>query len=358
MNTVQTVTGPCTADELGITQMHEHLVSDFTMYLSPELESDPFRHQSVCLGNLYEMKTRLMNVEVLSVSDTDVAVEEVESFRSAGGQTVVDATSIGIGRNPQALRSISQRTGVNVVMGSGWYVATSLDSSFADRSVESLADEIVADLEDGVGETGIRAGMIGEVGLSWPHHPLEERSLKAACIAQSRTGVALQIHPGRHPDSPQLAMDAVRRYGADTSRTIICHVERTLTNLNDMIALAKTGCMLEFDLFGQESSYYFVPSFTGMPNDAGRVRLLSALIDSGYGDRLLLSQDICTCVHLTRYGGEGLHHLLSRAVPLMRRMGMSNEDVCQLLVANPARVLVGVAPSAQSVSTNHWQGVS
>ena len=346
MSVVQTVTGPCTADDLGVTQMHEHLISDFTMYLPPEGEADPFCHQSVCIGNLYEMKTRLMNVEVLSVNDRDTAVHEVAGFALAGGRTVVDATSIGIGRNPQALRAVSEATGVNVVMGSGWYVVESMNAGFAERSVESLAEEIVADLLEGVGDSGVRAGMIGEVGLSWPHHPLEERSLQAACIAQQRTGVALQIHPGRHPESPFLAMEAVRRFGADPTRTIICHVERTLTGIDEMLALAATGCMLEFDLFGQESSYYFVPSFTGMPNDAGRVRFLDALISAGHADQLLVSQDICTCVHLTRYGGEGLHHLLHRAVPLMRRMGMSDDDVRRLLVCNPARVLTGAEPSA------------
>ncbi len=141
-------------------------------------------------------------------------------------------------------------------------------------------------------------------------------------------------------------MEAVRRFGADPTRTIICHVERTLTDIDEMLALAATGCMLEFDLFGQESSYYFVPSFTGMPNDAGRVRFLDALISAGHADQLLVSQNICTCVHLTRYGGEGLHHLLHRAVPLMRRMGMSDDDVRRLLVCNPARVLTGAEPSA------------
>jgi phosphotriesterase-related protein len=347
MSVVQTVTGPRSADELGITQMHEHLISDFRMYLPPPggADDDGFRSESVCLGNLYEMKTRLLHEEVLRVDDLETAVDEVAAFARAGGQTLVDATSIGIGRDPRALAEVSTRTGVNVVMGAGWYVADSMADELAERSVESLAEEIEADLTTGVGDTGIRAGFIGEVGLSWPHHPLEERSLRAACLAQQRTGVALQIHPGRHPDSPRLAMDLVQRAGGDPERTIMCHVERTLTSADEMIDLAQTGCMLEFDLFGQESSYYFVPSFTGMPNDAGRVRFIRVLMDAGYADRILLSQDICTCVHLTRYGGEGLHHLLHRAVPLMRRMGLCDDEVHRLLACNPARVLTGSEPT-------------
>lgn len=125
----------------------------------------------------------------------------------------------------------------------------------------------------------------------------------------------------------------------------MCHVERTLTDTAAMIELARTGCMLEFDLFGQESSYYFVSEFTGMPNDAGRIAMIKTLMDAGFADRILVSQDICTRVHLTRYGGEGLHHLLHRAVPLMERMGLSKVEVEQLLVRNPARALTGAEPN-------------
>lgn len=346
MTTVQTVTGPVRAEDLGVTQMHEHLVSDFRMYLPSDAEAAPARNEALELGNRYELATHLMNEDVLRVDDVDVAADELDHFARAGGRTVVDATSIGIGRSPRALAELSARTGVNVVMGAGWYVAASMSEETQGRSEESLAEEIEADLTVGVGDTGIRAGLIGEVGLSWPHHPAELRSLRAACRAQRRTGVALQIHPGRHPDSPRAAMAVVEEAGGDPTRTIICHVERTLTSLEDMIDLARTGCLLEFDLFGQESSYYFVSGFTGMPNDAGRVHFIRGLLEAGLGDRVLLSQDICTKVHLRRYGGEGLHHVLHRVVPLMRRIGMSSSEVDQLLVANPARALAGSPSSA------------
>lgn len=348
MNTVQTVTGPRTPDELGITQMHEHLISDFRVYLPApgDEEADGFAAEPLRLSNLYELKTRLLNEEVLHVDEFGVAVEEVSAFAHHGGRTIVDSTSIGIGRDPLALAELSARTGVNVVMGAGWYVAESISAADAHRGVESMAEQIETELTVGVGDTGVRAGLIGEVGLSWPHHPVEERSLRAACRAQQRTDVALQIHPGRDPRSPFAAMELVQRAGGNPERTVMCHVERTLTEAADMIELAATGCMLEFDLFGQESSYYFVPGFTGMPNDAGRVGFIRALMDAGFADRILLSQDICTRVHLTRYGGEGLHHLLHRVVPLMERVGMTGVEIDQLLVRNPARVLAGAEPTA------------
>lgn len=345
---VQGVTGPLRAADLGVTHMHEHLVSDFRTYLPAEAgpEDDALLTEPLGLANRYELQTRVLNEHVLRVDRLEDALDEATAFRAAGGRTVVDATSHGIGRNPEALVTVAERTGLNVVMGSGWYVAGSMAPEVQERPVEALAEEIEHELTVGVGDTGIRAGIIGEVGLSWPHHPAEIRSLRAACLAQQRTGVALQIHPGRHPDSPGTAMQAVVEAGGNPERTIICHVERTLTSTAEMIALARTGCFLEFDLFGQESSYYFVPEFTGMPNDAGRVRHITELFEAGLADRILVSQDICTRVRLRRYGGEGMDHLLRRTVPLMRRMGLGAEEVDLLLVANPARALAG------SISSN------
>lgn len=349
MSVVQTVTGPVRAEDLGVTQMHEHLASDLRMYVPEDLDEER-RREPLGPANRYDIGTHLRNEDVLRIDDVEGSADELDWFARAGGRTVVDVTSIGIGRSPQTLAALSTRTGVQVVMGTGWYVAASMSEGTRRRPEESLAEEIESDLTVGVADTGIRAGLIGEVGLSWPHHPAELRSLRAACRAQRRTGVALQIHPGRHPDSPRAAMAVVEDAGGDPTRTVICHVERTLTSVEAMIELARTGCLLEFDLFGQESSYYFVPEFTGMPNDAGRVRYIRALMEVGLGDRILVSQDICTKIHLRRYGGEGLHHLLHRVVPLMQRMGMSPSEIDQLLVANPARTLAG---SISSTTASH-----
>lgn len=125
-----------------------------------------------------------------------------------------------------------------------------------------------------------------------------------------------------------------------TSRVIMSHLDRTLFDLDSMLRLADTGCYLEFDLFGQESSYYPLADID-MPNDATRVDYLTALIARGYGRRLLVAQDICTKTHLRKYGGEGYRHLLRNVVPLMRRKGMSDDEIADITVNNP-RAAVGI----------------
>src|SRR5690606_41701926 len=102
---------------------------------------------------------------------------------------VVDATSIGLHRDPQGLAAVSQGSGVHIVMGCGYYYREYHEPDFLDgRSREQLAADMVGDIMNGAGGTSIRAGVIGEIALSRPHHPVEIRVLEAAGAAQTTTG--------------------------------------------------------------------------------------------------------------------------------------------------------------------------
>jgi phosphotriesterase-related protein len=118
----------------------------------------------------------------------------------------------------------------------------------------------------------------------------------------------------------------------------MCHIDRTLFDLESMVRLAETGCYLEFDLFGQESSFYPLAPID-MPNDATRVDYIRQLADRGYPERILVSQDICAKHRLTRYGGEGYSYLLECVLPLMRQKGLGEETIDKIVKENPARVL-------------------
>jgi phosphotriesterase-related protein len=108
--------------------------------------------------------------------------------------------------------------------------------------------------------------------------------------------------------------------------------------MSSFMELAKTGCYLEQDLFGWETSYYPIADLD-MPNDAIRLNRIIELMSAGFGDQILVSQDIDTCVRLTKYGGEGYEHLLENVVPVMKRKGFSEEDVSQIMRVNPQRAL-------------------
>jgi phosphotriesterase-related protein len=106
-----------------------------------------------------------------------------------------------------------------------------------------------------------------------------------------------------------------------------------------MTKLAESGCVLEFDLFGREHSYYKHSPSIDMINDAERLRLLAWLIGEGHGRQLVLAQDTAAKTHLVRYGGCGYGHILQNIVPRMRLRGIREEDIHTMLVETPARVL-------------------
>lgn len=295
----------------------------------------------ITLGNYYRVRREHPPFNV-RLDDVDVAVAELAHYSTAGGTTIVELSSIGLGRDPVALREISRRSGVHIIMGCGFYWSDYHPTWLSERTVDELARQMITDLVEGVDGTGIRAGVIGEVGLSWPIHPDEERVLRAAVRAQRATGAGLVIHPGHHRTAPLRIMDIVRDECGDPSRTVIGHLDRTLFALDDMLELAETGCYLEFDLFGQEMSHY---PFAGletpvdMPSDATRVDYLADLTEHGHLERLIISQDVFNKTSLRRYGGEGYGHILEHILPLMARKGFTEEQIRTITTANPHRVL-------------------
>ena len=332
--TVQTVLGPVDPSSLGHTQPHEHLLCNLVPLQYRDQPGEPIE-----LENLAELRRNWISNPFNLVLDSEPdAIEEMLRYRSAGGGALVDATSIGIARDPEGLVRISQESGVQVVMGSGYYQATYHPDAVRECDDAELCEGIVRDLTEGVDGTGIRSGIIGEIGLDWPMQPDEVRVLRAAVRAQRETGAAVLIHPGRHPDAPLHAIRELQEAGGDPERAILCHVDRTLFDLEAMCALAGTGCYLEFDLFGQESSFYPLAPID-MPNDGTRIDYLMGLCDAGFSERLLVSQDICTKLHLTRYGGESYAHILENVLPMMERKGMDKRVVATICVENPTRVL-------------------
>jgi len=188
----------------------------------------------------------------------------------------------------------------------------------------------------------VRAGLIGEIGNTWPWTENEKKVVRAAVEAQRQTGAPLMIHPGRDQTAPMQIVELIRKQGGDLRRTVMCHIERTIADERHLFDLAATGIWLEYDLFGLENSYYpYNPDFD-MPNDGGRMTQILTLIARGHQDQVLMSHDIAYKSSLTKYGGYGYHHLLVNVVPRLRRKGVDDAGMRRLLVENPARAFVFV----------------
>ena len=191
---IYTVLGPISGDELGVTSMHEHLLVDVTGKLV-EPESQPPHGEEVCMGNLGFLRWNNQGLrDNLLVDDPDLVIRELARFKAAGGDSVVDMTNIGLGRRVSDLPAIARATEVHLLIGCGWYVDVTHPPEIASSTIEDLADVLVRELTDGVGETGVRPAMIGEIGTSAPVTEGERKVLAAAARAAAATGSAINVH--------------------------------------------------------------------------------------------------------------------------------------------------------------------
>jgi phosphotriesterase-related protein len=346
---VQTVLGLISPEELGITLPHEHCVHDAsTWFEEPTASSERLlAHQPVSLENLGWVRYHpAKNLDNLRLLDERLAIKETLRYKYAGGNSIVDVTSTGLGRDPLGLARISRATGLNIVMGTGYYVEQAVPSGL-ELTEETMAEEMVRDILEGVGKTGIRAGIIGELGMEWPTGNWEKMVLRAAAKAQNQTGAPVSIHLGKSPDSPFEVIEVLSSAGADISRVVLCHVARTIFDHETLVRLAKTGCYIEYDTFSIEGFGESVrmvfseanPIKADWPSDAQRVNAIMALIDDGFLNQILISSDMCRKHRLWSYGGPGFAHILENVVPLMREKGMPEEHIRTLLVENPQRLL-------------------
>jgi phosphotriesterase-related protein len=355
---IVTVLGAMAPEDAGICSPHEHVLVDVrdAYWRLPE---DPalreFAYEPIEITNLYLLRRHFVqHRENLVLDDLDLAIEELAKFRELGGRTLVDVTPGDIGRNPSALALASERSGVNIVAGCGYYVHLAHPDGFGEIPVEAIAEEMIADLQEGIGDSTIRAGIIGEIGTSHPLHPDEEKVLRAAARAQRTTGAALTVH--LHPPSRAglNVIDVLDDAGADLTRVVLGHVDIALghldTTMNDVLdyhaAMAARGCYIEFDTCGFPDAYMPKSDFYNafwFPSDRERAEAIARLFDRGFGERVLVAQDVCHKHHLTRYGGYGYGHILREFVANLADYGLGKTEVDQLLIRNPATMLAWAA---------------
>lgn len=303
METVMTVTGPVPAAKLGYTLMHEHLFLD----LSPDYW-DNNRH----------------------LCDPELTQQELERYKQAGGVSLVDQTNRGLGRDPLAVKDMAERTGLNIVLGSGWYREPYYEPYLHRWKTDQIAEQMIRDLTEGIDDTGVRAGVIGEIGA---HNTfvsaVEERVLRAAARAQKRTGVLLTLHATRSPVGLD-QLDILTEEGVDPRRVVVGHAQ-SYPHHSYHAEIVRRGASLTFDRMG------ITIEFERQRN----IRLIRQLLDAGHADRVMLSQDVCLKSDLVAYGGLGYDFVPTGFSSAMREAGVSDEQIHQMMVENPRRALSG-----------------
>jgi len=306
---IQTVRGPVPADEVGFTLPHEHTA--IALWHVPDR------------WDYWELSR-----------DEPIIEAELGRFVQAGGSCLVDLTLTGVGRDPARLVRLSERTGLHLVMGCGWYRGAyyPAEARIDRRSVDDLADELVREAQDGIAESGVRPGIIGEIGTDKPWlSAAEERVHRAAARAARRTGLAITTHAVLS-DVGLAQLRIFEEEGADLSRVVVGHAD-SYPSLDHYLEIVRRGATLEFDFLGM--------SFTPMEQHGeGRVvDLLAELLSQGHGDRILLSQDVCHNGQLVTYGGHGYTYLQVTFLPRLRAAGVSAAEINRLTIDNPRRIL-------------------
>jgi phosphotriesterase-related protein len=255
-----------------------------------------------------------------------------------------------LGRNSEGLARVSEQTGVNIVMGAGYYIDQSYSPELAMdiKSDDQVAEQFVREIREGVGNTRVRAGLIGEIGCSWPLTDNERKVLRGAALAQQETGAAITIHPGHVVEAPFEIMAVLTSAGADPERVIMGHIELTMPveARVERAKLAETGCYLEFDQMGisELQMYTYRSWLPGIPyidiaSDGAVLSEIQELIADGYRESVLISMDVCLKTCLAAYGGPGYGHIQEVVTRMMEDKGFSEEEIATITAVNPARAI-------------------
>ncbi|MDX6739379.1 phosphotriesterase-related protein [Actinocorallia sp. A-T 12471] len=320
---IQTVRGP--ADHLGAVLMHEHIFG-----LSPEI-----------LWNWPDVPEG-WDLERCAAD----AAAKLEAVRALGIDTVVDLTVIGLGRYVPAVQRVAELTSVNIVVATGLYTYDDLPAYFANRGPgtlfggeDRLAEFFIRDITEGIGRTGVKAGMLkcatGKQGMTTG----VERVIRACAKAHRETGVPITTHSESSVRNGLDQQKLLVEEGVDLNRVVIGHAGDS-TDLDYLRTLADNGSYLGMDRFGIE--------FTSFED---RVATVAAMCELGYAERMVLGHDSYCFndrfewdVIAERHPNYHLKHISSDVLPALLDRGVTRAQIDLMLTDNPRRVLTPVAP--------------
>lgn len=368
---VMTVLGNVPAAQLGPTLMHEHIFCDLTCNFVYPTEATrrgllrkPVTMDMLGLLRRYPFSLTLDNVVL---DDEELAEDELSRFHRAGGLTVVDCTVIGIGRDPAAVQRMSRATGLNVVQGTGIYIEPSHPTWVGDCDVDKIAELFVRDITSGIDNTTIKAGFIGEIGTSGITKSRndfkkigditseEEKVLRAAGRASVRTGLAVSVHLDPRGQGALRVLDILIEEGVEPGRVIMGHIDGN-PDTEYHLEVARRGAVLAYDGFGRE--YYADHIGLAFGHDVRRVEMVTEVLDAGFEDQLVVSQDVCMKMDLRAYGGNGYDHILVSALQMLLNAGVTGEQIEKLLTTTPQRLLTAREKPAASEGAEREEDVS
>jgi phosphotriesterase-related protein len=325
--TVETVTGPIDAEELGTTLIHEHLV---------------FRDEAVLAQwpHAGTVKESEPPEPVAPGDELGVAIDCARSVVESGVKTIGEPTAMFGGRNVEFSRRVAEETGLQVIPCTGIYTYDYLPHYFQFRDEDAMADHFVHDIEEGIQGTRIKAAFLkcaaDEPGIT----PNIEKVHRAIARASVRTGTPIMAHSRPASQTGPRQVEIFEEEGVDLSRVQIAHTGDT-DDLDYIERLLDKGVYIGMDRYGLEIF---------LPIDR-RNATVTALLERGYAERMFLSQDFCATLdwyppEVGRQLLEGgaakdwsMTLVLDQVIPTLREAGMTDEQLQTMMVENPKRWL-------------------
>ena len=335
---LQTVTGPVAREDMGLTLPHEHLFNDLSSVV--DAPCYPFSQQLVDKKVTAEIQWALKHDPYCCADNMDRkpiedVIFEINNFISLGGRTIVDATgSESIGRDAQALREVALKTGLNIVASSGPYLEK-FESQRIHKTVDELATTIDKELNQGIGDTDIRAGMIGEIGVSPTFTEAEHNSLRAASLAQiNNPHVAMNIHmPGWLRRGDEVLDIVLGEMGVSPNKVSLAHSDPSGKDVAYQRKMLDKGVWLEFDMIGLDITFPKEGIAPGVQETADAVAHLIEL------DQLVLSHDVFLKQMWAKNGGNGWGFVPDVFLAYLAERGVDKTILKKLCIDNPGRLL-------------------
>lgn len=303
---IRTVLRDMPKEQLGITMAHEHFIVDLA---------------------------RVRKDNISKIETIEEVIPEIKLMQDLNVKSAFEVSTIDLGRDVKKLKQISEITGLNIVCSTGFYLHQFHPEWLNEATVEQIADIYIKELTEGIDGTDIKAGLIGEIASS-PEGFIgnEKKILEAAAVASIKTGAAVSTHTGKNTAFETI--DTLLKFGVNPKKVIIGHQD-LIDDTNYHIELLKRGINIGFDTCGK-SAY--------MPDET-RAKDIIKLIEAGYGDHIILSNDISRRTYFTSYGQQGYLAVMKIIVPLLKEYGASQQQINKLLIDNPAEI----------VNNDNWQ---
>ncbi len=295
---ISTVKGTIDKEELKKTYVHEHLCIDLS-----HIKGDQDTNLNDIEGIIDELKNSTVN-------------------------SIVEVTNIGMGRNIEVLKYISEKTGINIIPSTGFYKEPFLPKEIYEMDYKDIGRIIIREITEGIDDTNIKAHVIGEVGTSKDEiKPMELKVLQSAIYAHLETGHPIFTHTSLGTMALE-QLNLFKKHNVNMSKVLIGHLDLRC-DYDYHLTIADSGCYIGFDTIGK----------TNYEKDEVKIQHIKHLINRGHLNQIVLSQDITRKSHLKKHGGIGYDYITESFIPKALREGITEAQIEQILVENPKRLL-------------------